>query len=146
VVKFGETTANGKIHEGGRKVGSENKIKPMVSKRASKSALAMQIVADMNESWNEPAGVGTKTKGQAALQILFSERPADYAKLFASTFIPKDVDVTIGPAHDMGDDEIDAGIARLREQIAGELAKPVEQPLMIEASAINDKPVAVKRS
>jgi hypothetical protein len=102
----------------------------------------------MFTSWNEPALEGSaKTKGQAALEILYNERPLEYAKLYVQTFVPKDVDldVKLRPTHEMADDEIDTVIARLREQVAEQLTKP--EPLLIEAKANNDRePVAAKRN
>jgi hypothetical protein len=110
-------------------------------KPGSKTRLTAQIVQDMFTSWNEAAFEGAaKTKGQAALEILYNEKPLEYAKLYAQTFVPKDmdIDVKLRAASEMADDEIDIGIARLREQLAEELAK-AEPPLLIEAKANNDR-------
>jgi hypothetical protein len=69
-------------------------------------------------------------------------RASGFVKVVAS-LMPRELLVG-SMAADLGDDELDTMITRLREQ----LAKPQEQPLLIEGKVVaNDKePVAVNGS
>ena len=86
--------------KGGRPKGSRNK-------------LAQQVFDDIFRHWNEPAG-GELCKGQAALELLYRERPGDYLKLTASV-LPKEF-VFENAVTELDDEELDRMIEALRER------------------------------
>jgi hypothetical protein len=86
--------------KGGRPQGSRNK-------------LAQRVFDDIFRHWNEPAG-GDLCKGQAALELLYREKPGDYLKLTASV-LPRDL-VIENVAANLDDDELDRMISMLRER------------------------------
>jgi hypothetical protein len=86
--------------KGGRPQGSRNK-------------LAQRVFDDIFRHWNEPAG-GELCKGQAALELLYREKPGDYLKLTASV-LPRDL-VIENVAANLDDDELDRMISMLRER------------------------------
>jgi hypothetical protein len=99
--------------------------------KGSKGRLTAQIVQDMFDSWNEPAMEGSeKTKGQAALSILFKEQPREYAKLYATTYVPREFTFETVAA-ELSDNELEEMILSLRE----ELQRPQQEPLLIEVKA-----------
>jgi hypothetical protein len=101
--------------------------------KGSKTRLTAQIVQDMFDSWNEPVLEGSeKTKGQAALNTLYHEQPREYARLYATTFVPKEFLVE-NVAGELTDDELEAQITFIREQIARS-----QEPKLIEVKA-NDE-------
>ena len=86
--------------KGGRPKGSRNK-------------LAQRVFDDIFRHWNEPAG-GDLCKGQAALELLYRERPGDYLKLTAS-ILPREF-VFENAITELDDDELDRMIEMLRER------------------------------
>ena len=96
--------------KGGRPKGSRNK-------------LAQRVFDDIFRHWNEPAG-GDLCKGQAALELLYREKPGDYLKLTAS-ILPKEF-VFENAITELDDDELDYMISMLRERA---LAARQEQAL-----------------
>ena len=86
--------------KGGRPKGSRNK-------------LAQRVFDDIFRHWNEPAG-GELCKGQAALELLYRERPGEYLRLTAS-ILPKEF-VFENAVTELGDDELDHMIEMLRER------------------------------
>jgi hypothetical protein len=99
--------------KGGRPKGSRNK-------------LAQQVFDDIFRHWNEPAG-GDLCKGQAALELLYRERPGEYLRLTASV-LPKEF-VFENAVTELDDDELDHMITMLRERA---LAARQEQALELE--------------
>ena len=100
--------------KGGRPKGSRNK-------------LAQRVFDDIFRHWNEPAG-GDLCKGQAALELLYREKPGEYLKLTASV-LPKEV-VFENAVTELDDDELDRMIETLRERA---LAARQEQTLELKA-------------
>jgi hypothetical protein len=86
--------------KGGRPLGSRNK-------------LAQRVFDDVFRHWNEPAG-GDLSKGQAALEFLYRERPGEYLKLTAS-IMPKEF-VFENAITELDDAELDRMIEMLRER------------------------------
>ena len=99
--------------KGGRPKGSRNK-------------LAQRVFDDIFRHWNEPAG-GELCKGQAALELLYRERPGEYLRLTASV-LPKEF-VFENAVTELDDDELDQMITMLRERA---LAVRQEQALELE--------------
>ena len=87
--------------KGGRPKGSRNK-------------LAQRVFDDILKHWNEPAG-GDLCKGQAALELLYREKPGDYLKLTASV-LPKEF-VFENAVTELDDEELDFMIEALRERV-----------------------------
>ena len=81
--------------------------------RGSRNKLAQRVFDDILKHWNEPAG-GDLCKGQAALELLYREKPGDYLKLTASV-LPRDL-VIENVAANLDDDELDRMISMLRER------------------------------
>ena len=86
--------------KGGRPQGSRNK-------------LAQRVFDDIFRHWNEPAG-GELCKGQAALELLYRERPGEYLRLTASV-LPKEF-VFENAVTELDDEELDRMIEMLRER------------------------------
>ena len=100
--------------KGGRPKGSRNK-------------LAQRVFDDIFRHWNEPAG-GELCKGQAALELLYREKPGEYLKLTASV-LPKEF-VFENAVTELDDDELDRMIEMLRERA---LSARQEQTLELNA-------------
>jgi hypothetical protein len=81
--------------------------------RGSRNKLAQQVFDDIFRHWNEPAG-GELCKGQAALELLYREKPGDYLKLTASV-LPKEF-VFENAVTELDDEELDRMIEALRER------------------------------
>ena len=86
--------------KGGRPKGSRNK-------------LAQRVFDDIFRHWNEPAG-GDLCKGQAALELLYREKPGEYLKLTASV-LPKEF-VFENAVTELDDEELDRMIEMFRER------------------------------
>jgi hypothetical protein len=89
-----------KAGHGGRPKGSRNK-------------LAQRVFDDLFAHWNEPTG-GGMSKGQAALELLYRERPGEYLRLTASV-LPKEF-VFENAVTELDDGELDRLINMLRER------------------------------
>jgi len=88
----------------GKKPGTRNRI----------SAALLQTV--FNHS-NEPATPGSnRTKFEAALEVMFKQRPVEYGKMIAS-LLPKQVDVSDPALTDMNLEQTDAMLVQLRQRI-----------------------------
>ena len=81
--------------------------------RGSRNKLAQQVFDDIFRHWNEPAG-GELCKGQAALELLYREKPGEYLKLTASV-LPKEF-VFENAVTELDDEELDRMIEMLRER------------------------------
>jgi len=95
--------------------------------RGSRNKLAQQVFDDIFRHWNEPAG-GELCKGQAALELLYREKPGDYLKLTASV-LPKEF-VFENAVTELDDEELDRMIEALRERA---LSARQEQTLELKA-------------
>jgi len=95
--------------------------------RGSRNKLAQQVFDDIFRHWNEPAG-GELCKGQAALELLYREKPGDYLKLTASV-LPKEF-VFENAVTELDDEELDRMIEALRERA---LSAQQEQTLELKA-------------
>ena len=103
--------------KGGRPKGSRNK-------------LAQRVFDDIFQHWNEPAG-GELCKGQAALELLYRERPGEYLRLTASV-LPKEF-VFENAVTELDDDELDRMIEMLRERA---LSARHEQTIELKPKAL----------
>jgi hypothetical protein len=100
--------------------------------RGARNKLARVVFEDLFDSWTEPVAEGkTLTKGKAALQTLFRERPHEYAKLYL-TVMPKEF-VFENVATELDDAELHQMIEALREQlrVAQEAPPALPAPKMI---------------
>jgi hypothetical protein len=94
--------------------------------KGSRNKLAQRVFDDIFRHWNEPAG-GELCKGQAALELLYRERPGEYLRLTASV-LPKEF-VFENAVTELDDDELDTMIEMLRERA---LAARQEQALELK--------------
>jgi len=97
-------------------------------KPGSKVRLTKTFLGDVLDEWEK--------HGRDALRIFRIEQPDKFCTMVAS-LVPRELLIE-SVTSDLPDDELDAMIVRLREQ----LAKPQEQPLLIEAKANDDTAVA----
>jgi hypothetical protein len=77
----------------------------------SRNKLAQRVFQDIFAHWCEPTG-GELCKGQAALELLYRERPGEYLRLTASV-LPKEF-VFENAVSELDDDELDRMIEMLR--------------------------------
>jgi hypothetical protein len=93
-------------------------------KPASRSRLSNTLIQDLYDEWMEG--------GKDALRIMRIEEPAQFVKCALAT-LPREwlIESVTG---ELGDEELDEMIVRIREQ----LAKPQDAPLMIEAKVNGD--------
>jgi hypothetical protein len=94
-------------------------------KPGSKVRLTNTFLSDVLDEWEQG--------GKDALRIFRIENPDRFCVMVAS-LVPRELMIE-SVTSDLPDDELDAMIVRLREQ----LAKPQEQPLMIEAKVVDDR-------
>jgi len=88
----------------GRKPGVRNRI----------SAKLLETV--FNHS-NEAALPGSnRTKFEAALEVMFKQRPVEYAKMISS-LLPKQIDVSDPAVADLNLEQTDAMLAQLRQRV-----------------------------
>jgi hypothetical protein len=89
--------------------------------RGAKNRLTARVLEDMHQVWTELVSEGrtapaeSKTTGLSALRIMARERPAEFAKMFATTLMPKELDIADTTLADMSFEEIEA---RLAEKMA----------------------------
>ena len=95
-------------------------------RRGQGTSSLSEVFDDIFRHWNEPAG-GELCKGQAALELLYRERPGEYLRLTASV-LPKEF-VFENAVTELDDDELDHMITMLRERA---LAARQEQALELE--------------
>jgi len=97
-------------------------------KPGSKVRLTNTFLSDVLDEWEKG--------GKDALRIVRIENPDRFCVMVAS-LVPRELLIE-GVASDLDDDELDAMILRLREQ----LAKPQDAPLLIEAKVTaDDEPI-----
>jgi hypothetical protein len=97
--------------------------------RGARNRLASRVLQDLLEVWDEPVTEGKPlTRGRAALRIMSRERPAEFAKLYAS-IMPREF--WVDNLTDLADDELDRMMEALREQ----LRVAQEQPGLLALSA-----------
>ena len=72
--------------------------------KGHRNKLAQRVFDDILKHWNEPAG-SDLCKGQAALELLYREKPGDYLKLTASV-LPKEF-VFENEVTELDDEELD---------------------------------------
>jgi hypothetical protein len=92
-------------HTGGRPKGARNK-------------LAGQVFQDVLTHWNEPASEGSAmTKGREVLETMYREKPNEYVRAVLS-IMPKELQIESVMA-DLGDDQLDELLVKIREQLLG---------------------------
>jgi hypothetical protein len=85
--------------------------------RGAKNRLTARVLEDMHQVWTELVSEGrtapteSKTTGLSALRIMARERPAEFAKLYATTLMPKELDIADTTLADMSYEEIEAKLA-----------------------------------
>src|SRR5262249_14907081 len=84
--------------------------------RGTRNQLAARVLEDICAHWCEPVTPGSDVcKGQEALQALHARSPGEYLRLTASV-LPKEF-VFEAAASELGDDQIDELILRLRQRV-----------------------------
>ena len=91
--------------------------------RGSRNRLTAQIFEDVLSHWNEPIEGRNITKGMAALEVMRKEKPAEYVKVVTS-LLPKELVFSDSTVQDLSDEQIDALIMTLRQQVLGLAAQP----------------------
>ena len=79
----------------------------------SRNKLAQRVFDDVFRHWCEPTG-GELCKGQAALELLYREKPGEYLRLTASV-LPKEF-MFQNAVTELDDEELDKMIEMLRER------------------------------
>ena len=83
--------------------------------KGARNKLATRVLQDLLQVWDEPVSEGSEvTKGLAALRVMAVEDPAGYAKLYAS-LLPREF--TVEAVADLGDNDLDAMIEKLRDEL-----------------------------
>lgn len=83
--------------------------------RGSRNRLAADVFRDVLAHWNEPVKEGSElTRGRAALQMMFRERPGDYVRSVLS-ILPREF-VFENVVTELADEELDRMIEMLRER------------------------------
>ena len=100
--------------------------------RGAKNRLTARVLADMEQVWSELVSEGraapaeSKTTGLSALRIMARERPAEFAKMFVTALMPKELDITDTTLADMSYEEIET---RLAEKMAAlEVLRQRQEP------------------
>jgi hypothetical protein len=84
--------------------------------KGSRNRLAAKVFEDIFAHWCEPSGPADGTcKGQAALEMLYRERPGDYLRLTASV-LPKEF-IFESAMGELDDDQIDELLLALRQRV-----------------------------
>jgi hypothetical protein len=96
----------------------------------ARNRLNKALIEDLYAEWKEG--------GRDALRIMRIEEPAQFVKSALAT-LPRELLIE-GVASELSDDEIDAQIIWLREQLAKS-----KEPLLIEAKAADDNRVPAAR-
>src|SRR5262245_60022983 len=81
----------------------------------ARNLLTRKVFEDLLRHWNEPCEPGPRSKGQAALEIMFREEPAAYCKLIASV-LPREIAFE-NVTSEMSDDQIDELLIQLRQRV-----------------------------
>jgi hypothetical protein len=82
--------------------------------RGARNHLTKVVFEDILRHWTEPAG-GDLCKGQAALEIVFREKPNEYVRLVTSV-LPKEF-VFENITSELDDDQIDELLIALRQRM-----------------------------
>jgi hypothetical protein len=90
--------------------------------KGARNRLSHKFLQDLITDW--------EANGAAAIRICRMEDPVAYCKLVGS-LVPRELEI-VSSAADLGDEELDAMIERMRAQ----LAAPQEQPLLIEGKVL----------
>jgi hypothetical protein len=84
--------------------------------KGTRNRLAAKVFEDIFAHWCEPAVPGAEhCKGQAALELLYRQRPGDYLRLTASV-LPKEF-VFENAVAELDDDQIDEMLMALRQRM-----------------------------
>jgi hypothetical protein len=84
--------------------------------KGTRNRLAAKVFEDIFAHWCEPSVAEASTcKGQAALEMLYRERPGDYLRLTASV-LPKEF-VFESAMAELNDDQIDDLLMALRQRM-----------------------------
>jgi hypothetical protein len=84
--------------------------------KGTRNRLAAKVFEDIFAHWCEPAVQGAEAcKGQAALELLYRERPGDYLRLTASV-LPKEF-VFESAVGELDDAQIDELLMALRQRM-----------------------------
>jgi hypothetical protein len=86
--------------------------------RGARNKLAQRVLQDLLDVWDEPIKDGSDlTRGKAALRVMSSEKPAEFAKLYGS-LMPREFHVEA--VAELGDNDIDALIEKLSNELTVE--------------------------
>jgi hypothetical protein len=82
-----------------------------------KAKLAALIHEDIFALWDSPiSDTDPTTRGQAALRVVYADRPADFVKMVFS-ILPKDVALESHIVNSIPEDELGAIIEAMRDEI-----------------------------
>ena len=101
--------------------------------RGAKNRLTARVLEDMEQVWTELVSDGrtapleSKTTGLSALRIMARERPAEFAKLFVTALMPKELDIADTTLADMSFEEIEARLAE--KMTALEVLRQRQEPV-----------------
>jgi len=89
-------------------------------RKGAKNRLASRVLEDLIQIWSEPVREGSNiSNGVAALRIMAKQHPAEFCKLYCN-LVPKEYWVESTTLSDMDDAELDAVIARMRDEVQRE--------------------------
>src|SRR5262245_40512163 len=83
--------------------------------KGTRNKLAGKVLEDIFAHWTEPSDNPAFCKGQAALEMLYRERPGDYLRLTAS-LLPTEFVLESAMA-DLDNDQIDELLMQLRQRV-----------------------------
>jgi hypothetical protein len=87
-------------------------------RKGSRNRISAKLLETVFNHSNEPAAQGSnRTKFEAALEVMFKQRPIEYGKMIAS-LLPKQVDIADPSLADLNIEQVDNMIADLRRRVA----------------------------
>jgi hypothetical protein len=107
--------------------------------KGSRNRLASRVFDDIFAHWCEPTVPGgNMCKGQAALEILFKEKPGEYLRLTASV-LPKEF-IFESVTSELDDEQIDELLIALRRRMIEARAPPATLLASPDADEACDEP------
>jgi hypothetical protein len=104
--------------------------------KGTRNRLAAKVLEDIFAHWTEPSDNPAFCKGQAALEMLYRERPGDYLRL-ATSVLPKEFVLESAMA-DTTDEQIEEMLVRFREKLIEVRATPVAMLPAQEKETVNE--------
>src|SRR5262249_18706340 len=85
-------------------------------RKGARNRISAKLLETVFNHSNEPAGDGKRTKFEATLEVMFKQKPLEYAKCIAS-LLPKQVDISDPTVADLNMEQTDAMLADLRRRV-----------------------------